>query len=217
LIKLISSSIVGLVPTKTALNIDRDLVASAAEVLGTSGTTATIDAALRAVIDRAARERLMERIRKLEPADREAILSSWNWPVATHLIDKSAWVRLGDHLVDPRWPQALLNGSLAVTGVAMIEILVGARSPAEFGVDRRDLESMPRVALNEHVVERALDVQGLMVRAGTHRAPSPSDLVLAACAELNGLIVLHYDKDFDLIAAVTHQPTQWLAPPGLLH
>jgi Arc/MetJ family transcription regulator len=78
LIKLISSSIVGFVPTKTALNIDRDLVASAAEVLGTSGTTATIDAALRAVIDRAARERLMERIRKLEPADREAILSSWN-------------------------------------------------------------------------------------------------------------------------------------------
>jgi Arc/MetJ family transcription regulator len=32
--------------TKIALNIDRNLVASAAQILGTSGTTATIDAAL---------------------------------------------------------------------------------------------------------------------------------------------------------------------------
>jgi predicted nucleic acid-binding protein len=134
--------------------------------------------------------------------------------VATHLIDKSAWVRLGDPAVAPRWPAALLSGVLAVTGVGMIEILVGSRTASDFVSDRCDLDSMPRVAVNERVIDRALEVQGLMVNAGTHRAPSPADLILAACAELNGLIVLHYDKDFDLISAVTAQPVEWLAPPG---
>lgn len=134
--------------------------------------------------------------------------------MATHLIDKSAWVRLGDPGVAPRWPAALVSGALAVTGVGMIEILVGSRTASEFTTDRSDLDAMPRVALNDRVIDRALEVQGLMVRAGTHRAPSPADLILAACAELNGLIVLHYDKDFDLIADVTAQPVEWLAPPG---
>jgi predicted nucleic acid-binding protein len=134
--------------------------------------------------------------------------------VATHLIDTSAWVRLGDPGVAPRWPAALLSGALAITGIGMIEILVGSRTASDFAIDRHDLDAMPRVALNERVIDRALEVQGLMVQAGTHRAPSPADLILAACAELNGLIVLHYDKDFDLISAVTTQPVEWLAPPG---
>jgi Arc/MetJ family transcription regulator len=64
--------------TKTALNLDRDLVASAAKILGTGGTTATIHAALQSVVDRAARERLLGRIRGMQPDDREAILTAWH-------------------------------------------------------------------------------------------------------------------------------------------
>jgi Arc/MetJ family transcription regulator len=64
--------------TKTALNIDRDLVVSAAQILGTTGPTATIDAALRSIVERAARERLLGRIRSLEQEDRAAILTAWN-------------------------------------------------------------------------------------------------------------------------------------------
>jgi Arc/MetJ family transcription regulator len=64
--------------TKIALNIDRNLVASAAQILGTSGTTATIDAALRDVVERAARERLLGRIRQQSPDDRAAILTAWH-------------------------------------------------------------------------------------------------------------------------------------------
>ncbi len=64
--------------TKTALNIDRDLVGRAAEVLGTHGTTETIDAALRQIVAIAARERLLERIRSMPAVDRDAILRSWD-------------------------------------------------------------------------------------------------------------------------------------------
>lgn len=134
--------------------------------------------------------------------------------MATHLVDKSAWVRLADSGVDPRWARLLGSGGLAVTGIAMIEILVGSRTAAEFNRDRVDLQAIPRVAVTERLVDRAIEVQGLMVPVGTHRAPSPADLILAACAEMTGLTVLHYDKDFDLIAAVTGQPVEWIAPPG---
>jgi predicted nucleic acid-binding protein len=40
------------------------------------------------------------------------------------------------------------------------------------------------------------------------------DLLIAACAESAGLTVLHYDADFDRIATLTHQPTQWVVPRG---
>ncbi|MDO8389975.1 MAG: PIN domain nuclease [Actinomycetota bacterium] len=136
--------------------------------------------------------------------------------MATHLIDKSAWVRLRHPEVLHRHSEALLAGRIASSGVLMLEVLVSARSAADFDDVRLNLSLMPRVAVTEALIDRALDVQGLMVRAGTHRAASPADLVLAACAEANGLTVLHYDKDFDLIAEVTGQPTEWIAPQGSL-
>ena len=53
-------------------------MASAAQILGTAGTTATIDAALRTVVERAAREQLLVGIRELQPEDRAAILTAWH-------------------------------------------------------------------------------------------------------------------------------------------
>lgn len=46
---------------RTNINLDTELVDAAAAVLGTARTTDTVHAALRAVIDRADRERLAER------------------------------------------------------------------------------------------------------------------------------------------------------------
>ncbi len=43
-----------------------------------------------------------------------------------------------------------------------------------------------------------------------------ADLLIAACAEAAGLTLVHYDQDFDAIAAVTGQPMRWVAPQGSL-
>lgn len=56
-----------------------------------------------------------------------------------------------------------------------------------------------------------MEVQTLLADRGRHRAPSVANLIVAATAELAGLIVLHVDRDFDLIAEVTGQPTERLA------
>ena len=47
----------------------------------------------------------------------------------------------------------------------------------------------------------------------TRHSPTVPDLLIAAVAELAGLIVLHFDKDFDLIARVTGQPVERLRLP----
>jgi predicted nucleic acid-binding protein len=39
---------------------------------------------------------------------------------------------------------------------------------------------------------------------------------LIAAAEISGIELLHYDRDYDLIAAVTGQPAVWARPRGSL-
>jgi predicted nucleic acid-binding protein len=65
-------------------------------------------------------------------------------------------------------------------------------------------------------LQRRLQVAALLAGAGHHRGAKPSDLVIAAAAEASDLAVLHYDEDYDRIAAVTNQPTEWIMPKGSL-
>ena len=53
-------------------------------------------------------------------------------------------------------------------------------------------------------------MQLLLAGQGQHRAPSIPDILIAATGELAGLTVLHVDKDFELIASITGQPTERL-------
>lgn len=52
-----------------------------------------------------------------------------------------------------------------------------------------------------------------LARRGQHRISIP-DLLIAAAAESAGLIVLHYDRDFELIAQVSDLAQEWVVPRG---
>ena len=60
--------------------------------------------------------------------------------------------------------------------------------------------ALPTASTTPAVMDRALQVAGLLARAGKHRGAKPADLVIAAAAEASGLTVLHYDADYDRIA-----------------
>jgi len=62
-------------------------------------------------------------------------------------------------------------------------------------------------------VRRARHVQRRLADQGLRGRKVP-DLLIAAAAEDRGLTVLHYDADFDVIASVTGQPTEWVVPAG---
>ena len=49
-----------------------------------------------------------------------------------------------------------------------------------------------------------------------HRHFRLPDLIIAATAEEHGATVLHYDADYDRIAAVTGQPVEWVTARGSL-
>jgi predicted nucleic acid-binding protein len=59
-----------------------------------------------------------------------------------------------------------------------------------------------------------LEVQASLAARGEHRALSLVDALVAAVAEVRDLTVLHYDRDFELVAQITGQPQQWIVEPG---
>ncbi|WP_198157749.1 PIN domain-containing protein [Mycobacterium celatum] len=65
-------------------------------------------------------------------------------------------------------------------------------------------------------MNRALNVHRELATTSQHRHFRLPDLIIAATAELNGATVLHYDADYDRIAAVTGQATEWVAAKGSL-
>lgn len=129
------------------------------------------------------------------------------------LIDKSALVRLGDTPEADEWAARIQRGLVRITTVTRLEIAYSARSPgqARAAFASPPLTAMPVEYLTPAIEDRALDVQLLLGERGQHRAPSIPDLIIAATAELAGLHLLHLDKDFELIAAVTGQPLERLA------
>ena len=59
--------------------------------------------------------------------------------------------------------------------------------------------------VTEAAMDRALEVHAALADRGMHRHFSLPDLFIAATAELAGATVLHYDSDYDRIAAVPGQ------------
>ena len=108
----------------------------------------------------------------------------------------------------------LLSGRIATCGIVDLELLYSAPSPATYRQLAELLRSMPRVPVTEKAVERALEVQSLLAHKAQHRSVALPDLLIAACAEAAGLTVLHYDADYERIAALTGQLVQWVVPRG---
>jgi hypothetical protein len=72
----------------------------------------------------------------------------------------------------------------------------------------------PLVAIDQSVLDGAVAVQDALAERSQQRGAKIVDLLIAAAAEAAGLVVLHYDRDFDLIAGITGQPTEWIVPAG---
>lgn len=128
------------------------------------------------------------------------------------LIDKSALVRLGEATDGQAWADRIERGLVRISTVTRLEIGFSARTGDELrsGLRRPPLASMPVEHLTPAIEDRAVEVQQLLADRGRHRAPAVPDLLIAATAELAGLVVLHLDKDFNLIADVTGQHVERL-------
>ena len=134
------------------------------------------------------------------------------------LIDTSALIlALRDQTVGQWLRDAVIANDIVVCDQVALEYLRGARSQREY--DRFDsiLRAFPSVPIEPADWERARGVFRELagVASGYQRSVPIPDALIAATAERHGLIVAHFDGDFDRIAAVTGQATRWVAPrPG---
>jgi predicted nucleic acid-binding protein len=131
----------------------------------------------------------------------------------THLLDSSVLTRLRHPVVREAIEPMTDRGELARAGISDLEIGYSARSAAEWDRLAQALEVFELVESTADHLRRARQVQRLL--ASKHqRGRKVPDLLIAAAAEARNLTVLHYEADFDRIAAVTGQPCQWVVSAG---
>ena len=138
-------------------------------------------------------------------------------PATLYLIDTSAWARMRVPSVRQRLTTILQEGA---AGTCLPLDLEDGRSARNFrdAMSIRALRAkvMTDLPITAAVATRSRDLQLALTQRGHHRAASPVDLITAAAAAEYGATVLHYDRDFDLIADIGGPRNEWVAPAGTL-
>ena len=129
----------------------------------------------------------------------------------THLVDTSVLTRLREPAIREAIEPRAERGELARAGISDLEIGYSARSAAEWDELAEALDVFELIETTADHVRRARQVERLL--AAKHQCGRKiPDLLVAAAAEARDLGVLHYDADFDRIAAVTGQECEWVVP-----
>jgi predicted nucleic acid-binding protein len=131
----------------------------------------------------------------------------------SHLLDTSVLTRLARPPVRTVVDGLVRAGRLARARISDLEIGFSARDVGEWDRLMGSLAIFPVVETTDAHLRRACGIQRQLA-IQRQRGRKVPDLLVAAAAEDRGLVVLHYDSDFDLIAAVTGQPCQWVVPAG---
>lgn len=131
-----------------------------------------------------------------------------------YLGDTSALARMNQPEIASRLVPLLETGLVAQCTPTDLEAGFSSPSPASHRAMRQLRSAWPFVAMDQTVLDRAVEVQDSLAEQSKQRGAKIADLLIAAAAEAAGLVVLHYDHDFDLIAGVTGQATEWLVPAG---
>jgi predicted nucleic acid-binding protein len=135
------------------------------------------------------------------------------------LADTTAW-HLSRRVPELRghFDLKTVSGEIGTCPIVTLELLQSARNGREFDERRVEMGELPHFPIAEREWTRAIDVyRELAHQGGAHqRSVGHADLLIAAAAESAGVELLHYDEDFERIAAITGQPTRWIVPRGSL-
>jgi len=132
------------------------------------------------------------------------------------LLDASAFWRLGSPQLDEARHREVVDwiarGLVAASTPLMLETRAGRVLPP---VDPGEL---PLLWVTERAQRRAVNLQDQLRSAHQHLGVPPLDYLAAAIAEDHGAAILHYDADFERLAAHTDlaAAVEALAPLGSL-
>ena len=111
---------------------------------------------------------------------------------------------------------AAIRNDIALCDQVVLEYLRGARSASEFEVFEEVLAAFPLLRVEPQDWDRARTLYRSIARvSGGYQQSVPiADALVAAVAQRNDVMLVHYDEDFDRIASVTGQAHQWVVPRG---
>jgi predicted nucleic acid-binding protein len=125
---------------------------------------------------------------------------------ALYLIDTSGLFKILQADLRKAWSDQLTAGVIAVCPIVELEFLYSARSLADRLEKQRLISDLfGWVPMSDRAYERARDVQRALTEVGAHRSAGAVDLLIAATAERERLIILCDDRDYLTIATVTSQ------------
>jgi predicted nucleic acid-binding protein len=135
------------------------------------------------------------------------------------LVDTAVWTWVRDR----RFPELaewfnteVRSGRVLVCDQILLELVRLAPNETRARELAARLSAFDAVTTPQDVWSRAREVQLTMAGSGDHRRVPPADLMIAATAQRAGVPLVHYDRDYERIAAVTRQPHLWFVPDGSL-
>jgi predicted nucleic acid-binding protein len=137
------------------------------------------------------------------------------------LLDNSAWSNLNSECLDDERRAEIVGlmtrGVIATCLPFMLEVGYSAQSAEGYLTMMANFDRLPQVLITPTVEERARQAQRELAAIGHHRL-APLDVMIAACAHEAEAGVLHYDRDYDILAARTSLEfsSEWVAPAGSL-
>lgn len=135
------------------------------------------------------------------------------------IIDNSVWQRQNQPAVRSAMTNLItIQSPLAVLTCPPVVAEVGfsARNSQDHAAVWRYLGEFPP-CLNHPDNDLVLSIQSSLIRRGHLRAVGAIDTLIAAYAIENSATVLHYDSDFEHVAAVRDDFNHsWIAPRGSL-
>jgi predicted nucleic acid-binding protein len=132
------------------------------------------------------------------------------------IADTSVWAHQNQL---PAFEMRFLAGLVGVTDMIAMELLWSARDAIDYDEIEADLRLCGFYPVEPEDWVAARRVWRELLRRGggpLHRQVGHQDLLTASVAARNGLAIVHYDADYDIIASVTGQPVRWAAPQGSL-
>ena len=135
------------------------------------------------------------------------------------LVDTAVWTWARDRRFPElaEWFNAeVRSGRVLVCDLVVLELVRLAPNEQRARELATRLAAFDTLPMPGSVWSRAREVQLLMAASGDHRRVPPADLLIAGTAELANAPLVHYDRDYERIAAVTGQQHLWFVPDGAL-
>lgn len=135
------------------------------------------------------------------------------------LFDTGAWTWVRDR----RFPElaswfnaAVEAGLVLVCDLVVLELTRLAPNEQRARAIASRLAAFETIPMPEKLWSSAREIQLGMAVNGDHRRVPPVDLLIAGAAEAADVTLIHYDRDYERIAAVSGLRHRWLVPDGAL-